>query len=117
MKKDNVILDKTYKFALRIVKLYKYLVDEKKEFVLSKQVLRSGTSVGANSEEGSAGQSKKDFIAKYSIALKEARETHYWIRLLKDSDYLEKKIATSLLDDCNEILAILTSILRSARND
>ncbi len=115
MKTKNVILDKTYKFALRIVKLYKYLCEEKKEYVLSKQVLRSGTSIGANSEEGSAGQSKADFISKFSIALKEAKETHYWIRLFRDSDLLELKLAESLIKDCDEIIAIITSILKSAR--
>lgn len=114
MRKDNVILDKSYAFALRIVKLSNYLADEKKEFVLSKQILRSGTSIGANAEEGSAGQSKKDFIAKYSIALKEARESHYWIRLLRDSAYLEEKLAASLLEDCNQLIAIIISTLKSA---
>ncbi len=83
--KENVIQEKTYKFAIRAVKLYKYLVDEKREFVLSKQLLRSGTSIGANVEEAIGGQSKKDFIAKISIAYKEARETHYWLRILKDT--------------------------------
>ena len=116
MERKNTILEKTYKFALRIVKLYKYLT-EKNEFVLSKQILRSGTSIGANAEEGSAGQSKRDFIAKYSISLKEARETHYWLRLLRDSGYLEEKLALSLLKDCSEIIAIITSILKSSRND
>ena len=83
MKKDNIIQTKSYDFALRIVKLYKHLSQEKKEFVLSKQLLRSGTSIGANIEEAIGGQSRKDFFAKLTIAYKEARESHYWIRLLK----------------------------------
>ncbi len=91
MKKDNVIKEKSYAFALRIIKLYKYLCKEKNEFVLSKQILRSGTSIGANIEEAVGSQSQKDFIAKLSIAYKESRETHYWIRLLKDSDYIKKE--------------------------
>lgn len=82
MESKNIILEKTYAFALRIVKLYMYLKDEKKEYVMSKQVLRSGTSIGANAEEGSAAQSRNDFIEKYSISLKEARETHYWIKTI-----------------------------------
>lgn len=106
---------KSYNFALRIVKLYKFLSIEKKEFVLSKQLLRSGTSIGANIEEADAGQSKRDFIAKMQISLKEAKECHYWIRLLRDSDFLDEKMAASFITDCNEIIAILTSILKSAK--
>lgn len=87
MMKENQIQIKNYQFALRIIKLYKYLIEKKKEYVLSKQILRRGTSIGANIEEGIAGQSKADFIAKFQIALKESRETHYWLRLLIDSDY------------------------------
>ena len=111
--KENVILTKTYKFALRIIKLYKYLIEEKKEYTLSKQILRSGTSVGANSEEGAGSISKKDFRAKFFIAYKEARETHYWIRLLRDSDYIEANLAKSLLDDNDEILKIIGAILKT----
>ena len=85
MKENNVLQQKTYAFAIRIVKACQYLVSEKKEFVLSKQVLRSGTSIGANTEEAIGGQSEKDFYAKLCIAYKEARETHYWIRLLRDT--------------------------------
>ncbi len=111
--KENIILTKTYKFALRIIKLYKYLVEEKKEYTLSKQILRSGTSVGANSEEGAGSISKKDFRAKFFIAYKEARETHYWIRLLRDSDFIEPNLAKSLLEDNDEILKILGAILKT----
>ncbi len=85
MKEDNVILDKSYAFAVRIIKFYQFLVSEKKEYVLSKQILRCGTSIGANIEEAIGGQSKKDFFAKLTISYKEARECHYWIRLLSDT--------------------------------
>ncbi len=111
--KENIILTKTYNFALRIIKLYKYLSEEKKEYTLSKQILRSGTSIGANSEEASGSISKKDFRAKYFISYKEARETHYWIRLLKDSEYIEEKLAESLLIDIEEIMKILGAILKT----
>ena len=113
----NLIADKSYAFALRIVKMYKYLIKEHKEYDLARQVLRSGTSIGANVEEGIGGQSHNDFIAKMFIAYKDARETHYWIRLLKDSDYLNDKIATSLLKDCEEILKILGKILKTAKEN
>jgi len=101
--KDNILKTKSYKFALRMVKLFQYLSNDKKEFVLSKQVLRSGTSVGANIEEAYQGESKADFIHKLAIANKEAFETHYWLRLLRDSDLFESKIADSLLVDCDEL--------------
>ena len=111
MKTNNQIVDKSYAFALRIVKLYQYLCEEKDEFVLSKQVLRSGTSIGANVEEAVGGQSDKDFKHKLSIAYKEARETHYWLRLLRDSFYLESKHVESLINDCDELMKISGSIL------
>jgi len=115
MKTENTIQIKSYQFALRVVKLYKYLIEEKKEFVLSKQILKSGTSIGANIEEAIGGQSKADFISKLQIALKESRETHYWIRLLVDSNYLDKKSGKSILSDCEELLKLLNSILKSAK--
>ena len=111
MKTNNQIVDKSYAFALRVVRLYKYLFEEKKEFVLSKQVLRSGTSIGANVEEAVGGQSDKDFQHKLSIAYKEARETHYWLRLLRDSDYLDGSMLKTLIDDCDELMRISGSIL------
>ncbi|NOR73624.1 MAG: four helix bundle protein [Draconibacterium sp.] len=114
--KENIILKKTYSFALRIIKLYKYLADEKKEYTLSKQILRSGTSIGANAEEAAGSISKKDFRAKFFIAYKEARETHYWLRLLKDSDFIEPSLANSLLADADEILKILGAILKTVSN-
>jgi len=115
--RDNVIKTKSYDFALRVVKLYKHLISEQKEYVLSKQLLRSGTSVGANIEEGLSGQSKKDFIAKLFISLKEAKESHYWIRLLRDSDYLDKELAESFLKDVDELISILTAIIKSTKNN
>lgn len=113
--KDNVIIKKSFEFALRIVRLSKYLNEEKKEYVLSRQILKSGTSIGANVEESLGGQSDKDFIARLSIAYKEARETNYWLRLLKESDILEEKIANSLIDDCIELEKIITSILKTMK--
>ncbi len=86
--KNNIVADKSYAFALRIIKLYRYLISEQKEYVLSKQILRSGTSIGALIKEAEHAQSKKDFINKMNIALKEANETEYWLMLLKDSDYI-----------------------------
>ena len=115
--KENVLKDKAYKFALRCVKLYQYLANEKKEFVMSKQVLRSGTSIGANVEEANHAQSKTDFIHKLSISQKEASETHYWIRILRDSDYLNEKLTESLLNDCEEIQKLITSSIKTAKEN
>ena len=115
MKSDNVIQQKSYQFAIRVVNLYKYLVEQKREFVLSKQVVRSGTSIGANIEEAIGGQSKPDFIAKCSTAYKEARETHFWLRLLRDTAYIDHHQAASLLADLDEILRILASILKTSK--
>ena len=116
MKKDNIIQIKSYNFAVRIIKLYQHLSQEKKEFILSKQLLRSGTSIGANVEEAIGGQSRKDFFAKLTIAYKEARESHYWIRLLKDTDFLTEKESSSLLLDIEEILKIIGSIQKTVRS-
>lgn len=114
---DNLILVKSKAFALKIIRLYKYLCEEKKEFVLSKQVLRSGTSIGANAKEASMAQSKKDFEAKLSIALKESGETEYWLELLHDSDYIENASFESIYADNKELIRILTSILKSSRSN
>ncbi len=114
--RENVLKDKSYQFALRIVKLYKHLAYEKKEFVLSKQVLRSGTSIGANICEGNQAQSKPDFIHKLSIAHKESFETEYWLCLLRDGDFITEKQAGSLLDDCKELQKILTTSIKTAKN-
>ena len=108
--KENVIVEKSFAFAIRVVKAYKFLMENKKEFVLSKQFLRSGTSIGANVEEAVGGQSKADFDAKLGIAYKEARETGYWIKLLKETDYLDSRQAESLLTDLEEILKIIGKI-------
>jgi len=116
MKKGNIIQIKSYNFAVRIIKLYQHLSQEKKEFILSKQLLRSGTSIGANVEEAIGGQSRKDFFAKLTIAYKEARESHYWIRLLKDTDFLTEKESSSLLLDIEEILKIIGSIQKTVRS-
>ena len=116
MKSNNAVRDKSYNFAIRIVKLYQYLISEKKEYALSKQILRSGTSIGANIEEAIGGQSDRDFIAKLSISYKEARETHYWLRLLTDTDYLSKSQSISLINDCEELLKIITSILNTMKS-
>lgn len=113
--KENPLKDKSYKFALRIVKLYKHLAEEKKEFVLSKQILRSGTSIGANITEGIQAQSKSDFIHKLSIALKEAFETEYWLCLLRDSEYITEKQSESLLTDCRDLQKILTTSIKTAK--
>ncbi|EDM22983.1 four helix bundle protein [Caminibacter mediatlanticus] len=113
MENENVILDKSYNFALRIIKVYKFL-NTQKEFILSKQLLRSGTSIGANITEAQEAISKKDFKNQMSIALKEAAESRYWVKLLKDSEYLTQKQAKSLLDDLEEIIKILSKIVKNA---
>ena len=115
MKEQNVILEKSMDFAVRIVNLYKYLSNEKSEKVLSKQLLRCGTSIGANAAEGAQGQSKNDFIAKMSIALKEATETRYWLTLLHKTQYLTKEQYESVLCDCEEIIRILTAIIKTSK--
>jgi four helix bundle protein len=112
--KQNIILDKSYAFALRIIKLSEYL-QEKKAFVLKDQILRSGTSIGANAEEFVGASSKKDFLAKLNISYREARETYYWLRLLRDSNYITKRIAESMLADNEELLKILGSIQKTMR--
>ena len=117
MKTDNIILTKSKTYALRIIKMYKYLCAEKKEFVMSKQILRSGTSIGANVREGSRGQSKSDFVAKMSIAQKEAEETCYWLELLYESGYISKKIFDSMYEDNLELIRILSSIIITTRQN
>ena len=113
--KENIIQTKSYGFAIRVVKLYKFLIEEKKEFVLSKQLLKCGTSIGANVEEGEGGQTKKDFIAKMSIAFKEAMETNYWLRIMRDTDYITTKQFESINDGLKEIIKLLTSILNTSK--
>jgi four helix bundle protein len=111
IKSESIIAGKAYIFALEIVKIYKVLVEQKKEYVLSKQLLRSGTSIGANINEAVAGQSKRDFVYKLHIALKEARETNYWLNLLKDSLYISLVEFDELSNNCNEIMKMLSSII------
>ena len=113
----NVSAQKSFDFAVRIVKLYKYLTNEQKEYVLSKQLLRCGTSIGANIAEAQRGQSKADFISKISIALKEANETSYWLKLLYKTDYLNKLQFDSLNDDITELISILTSICKTSNSN
>ena len=115
MKAENVILDKSFAFALRILKLYLFLRKKKIDTGLCSQILDSGTAIGANVEEAIGGSSRKDFINKMQIAYKEARETKYWLRLLREGELIEKKLAESFLKDCEEILRILTSILNTSK--
>ena len=115
MKKDNLIVQKSKAFALRIIKLYTYLCNDKKEYILSKQLLRSGTSIGANIKEAIRGQSMADFVFKLNISLKEASETEYWLELLHESEYLSDEQFNSIYADCVELLKILTAIINSSR--
>ena len=111
----NIIEEKSFAFAIRVVNLYKHLNDTRKEFVLSKQLLRSGTSIGANVAEAEQAQSTPDFVSKMSIALKEASETKYWIRLLASTNYLTEAETASILNDCVELEKILVSIVKSSK--
>jgi four helix bundle protein len=112
--KQNIIKDKTYQFALEIIFLYKKMQDQN-EFILSKQIVRSGTSIGANVEEATAAQSRKDFISKMAISSKEARETNYWLRLLRDSNLCDGIDYTELVKESEEIIKILTSIVKTSQ--
>ena len=112
---DNVVAGKSKNFAIRIIKFYKYLCDEKKEFVLSKQILRSGTSIGANIRESKNAQSKADFISKMNIALKEADETAYWMELLWESEIIEKSQVKDLYELNTELIKLLTAIIKSSK--
>ena len=115
--KENLLVDKSIAFAARIVKLHQYLSKNKKETVISKQIVRSGTSIGANINEANYGQSKADFISKMHIALKETAETEYWLRLLVLSEYISEKEGESLLNDCLEIKRILVATLNTDKNN
>ena len=116
--KESIIKDKSKQFALRIIKMYQYLtkVSDNKEYIISKQVLRIGTSIGANVKEALRGQSRNDFRAKLSIALKEASETEYWLELLYESGYLDQDSYTSIINENVEIIKILTSIVKSTES-
>lgn len=113
--KENILIGKSIDFGARIVKLYRYLSGTKKENILSKQILRSGTSIGANINEAQYGNSKADFIVKLHIALKETAETEYWLHLLHKSDYIDSAMFKSLLDDCLEIKRILIASINTAK--
>jgi len=115
MKENNIILEKTFAFGIRIIKLYNHLRQNKVERDLCLQLLNSGTSVGANAEEAVGGSSRKDFIHKLEISYREAKETRYWIKLLKESGLLEKPLAESFITDIEEIIKILTAILKSSK--
>ena len=115
MQKDNVMEQLTIKFALRIIKLYKYLTEEKKEFIMSKQIYRSGTSIGANVAESKTAQSDADFVSKLSIALKEANETKYWLVLLHESETISDKEYHSIENDVNTIIGTLIIILKKKK--
>ena len=115
MKNDNIIADKSKSFALRGIKMYKYLTKEQSEYVISKQLLKSGTSIGANVKEAIRGQSKPDFYAKMNIALKEASETEYWLELLYESEYISKIQFDSVYADCQEVIKLLVSITKTQK--
>lgn len=114
--RENPLKVKSYAFALRVINLYKHLADGKREFVLSKQLLRSGTSIGANITESNRSESRQDFVHKLSIALKEADETEYWINLLRDSEFLTGAQAESLRADCSELQRMLTASIKTAKS-
>ena len=114
--KDNVVKDKSLEFAVRIVNLYKFLVNEQKEFVMSKQILRSGTSIGANIREAEQAESRADFINKLNIALKEANETEYWLELLIRTEYITREQYESINNDSTEINKLLISIIKTTKN-
>ena len=113
--RKNVVREKSFGFAVRVVRLNQYLVEKKKEYTVARQVLKSGTSIGANVEEADNAISKADFSNKISIALKEAKETHYWLRLLVETGYLELPLFESLIKDCDELCKLLFSILKTSR--
>lgn len=115
--RQNVIKDKSFAFAVRIVNLYKFLSENKKEFILSKQILRSGTAIGALYREAEHAESKQDFIHKLSIAQKECNETIYWLDLLKETSYIETIEHKSIYNDCNDLMALLVSIIKTVKNN
>ncbi|WP_299314673.1 four helix bundle protein [uncultured Aquimarina sp.] len=115
MKKENIVQTKSYDFALSGIELFKKLTKEQHKYILSKQVLRSDTSIGANIEEAIGGQSTRDFLSKMAISYKEARETHYWLRLLRDSNYNSREESKSLIEQCEELLRIIGSIQKTTK--
>jgi len=117
VQKDNILYDKSYAFSIRVVKLTQYLSNEKKEYILSKQIIRSGTAIGALVSESKFAQSTADFMNKLMIALKEANETQYWINLLYDTSYISEKMFNSLLKDVKELVSLLVSITKTIKNN
>lgn len=117
MKNENVIVGKSKEFALRTIRLYQFLLAKNKEYTLSKQMLRAGTSIGANVKEAIRGQSRADFYAKMNIALKEASEAEYWLELLHESDYIQDAAFQSIYTDCQELIKILTAIVKTKENN
>ena len=115
MTDNNILVDKALSFAIRIVNCYNYLTEEKKEFTMSKQMFRSGTSIGANVREGRYAQSRADFINKMSIALKEANESAYWLEILHQTNYLDDALYRSIYDDSDKIIAVLTKIVKTTK--
>lgn len=115
--KENVLIDKSIAFASRIIKLHQYLIKTKKETIISRQIVRSGTSIGANINEANYGQSKADFISKMHVALKETAETEYWLKLLKMSEYITEDMGNSLLGDCLEIKRMLIASINTAKGE
>lgn len=113
----SIVGEKSYQFAIKIVRLYQYLVKNKNEFVLAKQILRSGTSIGANIEEALGAFSKKEFIAKLQISYKESRETKYWLRIMFDTSYIDQVTYDSLMSDCNELIKLLVAILKTSKSN
>src|SRR5690625_1266839 len=114
--KENIVKNKSFEFAIRVVKLYQFLCDQQKEFVLSKQLMRSGTSVGAMIREAEHAETKKDFIHKMAIAQKEMNETIYWLELLKETDYISDKEFKSMHKDAIELIKLITAILKTAKS-
>ena len=114
-KEDNILATKSYAFAVRCVNLYKYLCDVKNDYTIGRQLMRSGTSIGANVKEATRGVSKADFTAKMSISLKEASESEFWIELLRDTDYITTEQAESMLADCQELLKLLMTIVKTSK--
>lgn len=114
---ENIVENRSFRFAVRTVNLYKHITTDKKEYIMSKQLLKCGTSIGANVAEAECGQTKADFYAKLSIALKEARETYYWLRLLYETEYLTEKEFISMENDIKEIIALLTAICKTTQQN
>ena len=117
MEEEKTVLFKSFMFAQRIIRCYKHLLDNRQPLAIADQLLRSGTSIGANMEEATGDFSRRDFISKCSIAYKEARETHYWLRLLKATDCLEHKLADLLLDDAEQLKKMLNAIIKTSRDN